>query len=261
MSELQAKAAKLIDARNDLAKQLTDVHQAIENSITDEDRCVKVERHISKGKQLVEDIYSKCDQLLKLAPKVDDPEKFKKQLEDWLDELVAKNDHFIEKAQQYINNRKQNQRVDQESLRSKRSSRHSNQSSRLSRETTASQYQRALELAKLKTEEAVRQSDAALKIADQKRKAEQQRLQAEFDLKQAEFAEIAEQQRQKVEEAKLAETELEKLYETASSNIDSSSSVPAIEEDKTSRVNEWVLGNKDANVQEGPLAATSGEPV
>ena len=56
------------------------MHQAVENSITDKDRCVKVERHNSKGKQLVEEIYSKCDQLLKLAPKVDDPEKFKKQL-------------------------------------------------------------------------------------------------------------------------------------------------------------------------------------
>ena len=83
--------------------------------------------------------------MLKLAPKTDDPEKLKKQLEEWLDELVTKNDHFIDKAQKYINECKQNQRVDQESLRSKRSSK---QSSRLSRSMTASQYQRALDLAK-----------------------------------------------------------------------------------------------------------------
>ena len=101
----------------------------------------------------MEEVYIKCDQLLKLAPKTDDPEKLKKQLEEWLDELVTKNDHFIDKAQNYINECKQNQRVNLESLRSKRSSK---QSSRLSRSMTASQQQRALELAEQKTEEVVR---------------------------------------------------------------------------------------------------------
>ena len=198
MTELQAQVAKLIDARNSLEQQLIKVHQAIEDSITANERGARVESHISKCHQLVDDIYRKNDFLLKLAQKTDDPDKFKKELEDWLDEFATRNDHFLEKGRQYIDARKQNKRVDQESLRSKRSSK---QSSRMSRSMTASQQQRALELAKQKTEEVVRQSEAALKLADEKRKAE-------IELKRIEFAEIAEQQRQKIAEAKLAEAEL-----------------------------------------------------
>ena len=62
---------------------------------------------------------------------------------------------------------------------------------------------------------------------------------------QAQYDEVAEQQRQKIAAAKLAEAELENLFETASSNVDSSSSVPSAVEDKTTRTNEWV--DNDAN--------------
>ena len=98
MSELQAQAAKLIDARNSLEQQLIKVHQAIEDSITANERGAWVESHISKCHQLVDDLYRKNDFLLKLAPKTDDPEKFKKELEDWLDEFAIRNDHFLEKG-------------------------------------------------------------------------------------------------------------------------------------------------------------------
>ena len=140
MTESQAQVAKLIDARNSPEQQLIKVHQAIEDSITANERGARVESHISKCHQLVDDIYRKNDFLLKLAQKTDDPDKFKKELEDWLDEFATRNDHFLEKGRQYIDARKQNQRVDQESLRSKRSSK---QSSRMSRSMTASQQQRA----------------------------------------------------------------------------------------------------------------------
>ena len=62
---------------------------------------------------------------------------------------------------------------------------------------------------------------------------------------QAQYDEVAEQQRQKIAAAKLAEAELENLFETASSNVDSSSSVPSAVEDKVTRTNEWV--DNDAN--------------
>ena len=267
MSELQAQAAKLIDARNSLEQQLIKVHQAIQDSITAKERGARVEGHISKCQQLADDIYKKNDQLLKLAQKTDDPDKSMKELDDWLDEFAARNDHFLDKARQYIDARKQSQHVEQESHRSKRSSRHSKQSSRSSRSVTVSQYQRALELAKQKTDELVLQSDATLKIAEQKRQADQLQSQADFlvaeQKRQAEFVaaeqkrradelrlqaqydEVAEQQRQKIAAAKLAEAELENLFETASSNVDSSSSVPSAVEDKVTRTNEWV--DNDAN--------------
>ena len=221
MTESQAQVAKLIDARNSLEQQLIKVHQAIEDSITANERGARVESHISKCHQLVDDLYRKNDFLLKLVPKTDDPDKFKKELEDWLDNFATRNDHFLEKGRQYIDARKQNKRDDQESLRSKRSSK---QSSRLSRSMTASQYQRALDLAKQKTEELVLQSEVTLKIAEQKRQADELQSQADFvaaeqkrrtdELRlQAQFAEIAEQQRQKVAEAKLAEAELENMLE------------------------------------------------
>ena len=95
MTELQAQIAKLIDTRKCLERQLIKVHLSIENDISDKDRSAKVKFHISKCKEVVEEVYIKCDQLLKLAPKTDDPEKLKKQLEEWLDELVTKNDHFF----------------------------------------------------------------------------------------------------------------------------------------------------------------------
>ena len=74
--------------------------------------------------------------------------------------------------------------------------------------------------------------------AEQKRRADELRLQAQYD-------EVAKQQRQKIAAAKLAEAELENLFETASSNVDSSSSVPSAVEDKVTRTNEWV--DNDAN--------------
>ena len=151
MTESQAQVAKLIDARNSLEQQLIKVHQAIEDSITANERGARVESHISKCHQLVDDIYRKNDFILKLAQKTDDPDKSKKELEDWLDEFAARNDHFLDNAQQYIDARKQSQHVEQESHRSKRSSMHSKQSSRFLRSMTNSQYQRALELAKQKT--------------------------------------------------------------------------------------------------------------
>ena len=98
MSELQAQAAKLIDARNSLEQQLIKVHQAIQDSITAKERGARVEGHIIKCQQLADDIYKKNDQLLKLVQKTDDPEKFKKELEDWLDEFAARNDHFLDEA-------------------------------------------------------------------------------------------------------------------------------------------------------------------
>ena len=247
MTELQAQVAKLIDARNSLEQQLIKVHQAIEDSITANERGARVESHISKCHQLVDDLYRKNDFLLKLAPKTDDPDKFKKELEDWLDNFATRNDHFLEKGRQYIDARKQNKRVDQESLRSKRSSK---QSSRLSRSMTASQYQRALDLAKQKTEELVLQSEVTLKIAEQKRQADELQPQADFQKRQADFvaaeqkrradelrlqaqfAEIAEQQRQKVAEAKLAEAELENMLEA---DIESTSSVSSVVQDQATR--------------------------
>ena len=110
MTESQAQVAKLIDARNSLEQQLIKVHQAIEDSNTAIERGARVESHISKCHQLVDDLYrKKNDFLLKLAPKTDDPEKFKKELEDWLDEFATRNDHFLEKGRQYIDARKKKQ--------------------------------------------------------------------------------------------------------------------------------------------------------
>ena len=83
---------------------------------------------------------------------------------------------------------------------------------------TASQYQRTLDLAKQRTEELVLQSEVTLKIAEQKRRADELRLQDQF-------AEIAEQQCQKVAEAKLAEAELENMLETDIESTSSASSV------------------------------------
>ena len=253
MTELQAQVAKLIDARNSLEQQLIKVHQAIEDSITANERGARVESHISKCHQLVVDLYRKNDFLLKLAPKTDDPDKFKKELEDWLDNFATRNDHFLEKGRQYIDARKQSKRDDQESLRSKRSSK---QSSRLSRSMTASQYQRALDLAKQKTEELVLQSEVTLKIAEQKRQADELQSHADFvaaeqkrradELRlQAQFAEIAEQQRQKVAEAKLAEAELENMLEA---DIESTSSVSSVVQDQATRTKQWVSGNEDTAV-------------
>ena len=102
MAEFKAQAGKLIDARNDLEKQLTKVHQAIEDSLTAKERGARVEHLLSKCQKLVADTYIKNDQLTKLAKKTDDPDKFQKELEKWLDAFAAKNDHYMDKASQYI---------------------------------------------------------------------------------------------------------------------------------------------------------------
>ena len=49
MAEFKAQACKLIDARNDLEKQLTKVHQAIEDSLTAKERGARVKHLLSKS--------------------------------------------------------------------------------------------------------------------------------------------------------------------------------------------------------------------
>ena len=51
----QLKVGKMIDERNDLEKQLTQVHQSFANSITAKERSTRVERYISKSQQLIDE--------------------------------------------------------------------------------------------------------------------------------------------------------------------------------------------------------------
>ena len=74
------------------------MHQAIEDSLTAKERGATVEQLLSKCQKVVADTYTKNDQLMK----ADDPDKFQKELEKWLDAFAAKNDHYMDKARQYI---------------------------------------------------------------------------------------------------------------------------------------------------------------
>ena len=74
MAEQQEKLNKLFNARSSLESELQNLHKGITDAIDRQDRRVKVERLVSKLKDVFSKLMQKNEELFDLASKTENPD-------------------------------------------------------------------------------------------------------------------------------------------------------------------------------------------
>ena len=101
MAEQQEKLKKLLNARSNLESELCNIHKDITDAIDRQDRRVKVERLVSKLKDVFSKLVQKNEELFDLASKAENPDSIYPVLEQWLDDITNNNDKLLA-ARSYI---------------------------------------------------------------------------------------------------------------------------------------------------------------
>ena len=218
MTEQHDKLKKLFNARSNLESKLRNIHRDITDAINRQDRRVKVERLVSKMKDVFSELVQKNVELFDLASKVENPDSNYPVLEQWLDEVTKNNDKFLIAARSYIDSVADRDTVCEgvnPQGQSKKSS---------SRKTSSMSSQRKhyFLMAKLKREEAEKQEQAAMRLAKQKQEIAMRKKELEIQMEQMTLQELEEDHRQRVAAAKLDEVELmdnHSLYSHHSSEL------------------------------------------
>ena len=164
MAEQQEKLKKLFNRRYNLESDLCNIHKDITDAIDRQNRKIKVERLVSKLKDVFSKLVQKNEELLDLASKTENPDSIYPVLEQWLDDKTKNNDKFLLAARSYIDSVADRDTVYEgvnPQGQSKRSSRQTTQS-------MSSQRKHEFLMAKLKREEAKKQEQAAMRLAKQK---------------------------------------------------------------------------------------------
>ena len=203
MAEQQEKLKKLFNARSNLESELCNIHKDITDAVDRQDRRVKVERLVSKLKDVFSKLVQKNEELFDLASKAENPDSIYPVLEQWLDDVTKNNDKFLLAARSYIDSV-----ADQDTVcegvnpqgQSKRSSRRTTSS-------ISSQRKHEFLMAKLKREEAEKPEQAAMRLAMQKHEIAMRKKELEIQMEQMALQELEEDHRQRVTAAKLDEAE------------------------------------------------------
>ena len=204
MTEQQAKLKKLFNARSNLESELCNIHKDITDAIDRQDRRVKVERLVSKLKDVFSKLVQKNEELFDFASEGDNPDSNYPVLEQCLDNVTNNNDKFLLAARNYIDSVAQGDTVC-EGVKPQGQSR---RSSRRATSSMSSQHKHDFLMAKLKREEAEKQEQAAMRLAKQKHEIAMRKKQLEIQMEQMALQELEEDQRQRVAKAKLDEAEL-----------------------------------------------------
>ena len=204
MGEQQDKLKKLFNARSNLESELRNIHKDITDAIDRLDRKVKVERLVSKLKDVFSKLVQKNEELFDIASKAENPDSIYPVLEQWLDDKTKNNDKFLLAARSYIDSVADRDTVC-EGVNPQ------GQSKRSSRRTTSSmssQRKHEFLMAKLKREEAEKQEQAAMRLAKQKHEIAMRKKELEIQMEQMALQELEEDHRQRVAAAKLDEADL-----------------------------------------------------
>ena len=154
------RVLKLHDARTKIERELCTAYESIDDAIQERARRVKVERLVTRCKDLLMSAISKNDQLLALAAKTEQAEKNKAEVEEWLETVNKRHDDYMKTARKYIDSV-----LDIDS--SSKLSHHSKKSSTCRTASNASTLRRKeLILAKLRREEIEEENKAAARIAE-----------------------------------------------------------------------------------------------
>ena len=204
MTEQQEKLKKLFNARSNLESELRNIHKDITDAIDRQDRRVKVERLVSKLKDVFSKLVEKNEELFELASKAENPESIYPVLEQWLDDVTKNNDKFLLAARSYIDTVDDQDTV-REGVNTQGQSRGN---SRRTTSSMSSQRKHDFLMAKLKREEAEKQEQAAMRLAKQKHEIAMRKKELEIQMEQMALQELEEDHRQRVAAAKLDEADL-----------------------------------------------------
>ena len=99
----QDKVQKLHENRLKAHTDLISLQQKILDSITSEDRRVRVERLVKGTEDAMTKVFNRNEQLVTLASKTSDSETVQADLEKWLSEVTEQNGEVLRKTREYIN--------------------------------------------------------------------------------------------------------------------------------------------------------------
>ena len=204
MAEQQEKLKKLFNARSNLESELCNIHKDITDAIDRQDRRVKVERLVSKLKDVFSKLVEKNEELFDLASRAENPESIYPVLEQWLDDVTKNNDNFLLAARNYIDSVAHRDIV-YEGVNPQGQSK---KSSRRTTSSMSSQRKHEFLMAKLKREEAEKQEQAAMRLAKQKHEIAMRKKELEIQMEQMALQELEEDHRQRVAAAKIDEADL-----------------------------------------------------
>ena len=102
MAKQQEKLKKLFNSRSNLESELRNIHKDITDAIDRQDRRVKVDRLVSKLKDVFSKLVEKNEELFDLASKAEKPDSIYPDLEQWLDDETKNNDKFLLATRSYI---------------------------------------------------------------------------------------------------------------------------------------------------------------
>ena len=102
MADQHEKLKKLFNPRCNLESELCNIQKDIIDAIDLQDRRIKVERLVSKLKDVFSKLVQKNEKLFDLASKAENPDSIYLVLEQWLDDVTNNNDKFLLAARSYI---------------------------------------------------------------------------------------------------------------------------------------------------------------
>ena len=261
MAEQQKKLKKFFNARSNLESDLCNIHKDITDAIDRQDRRVKVERLVSKLKDVFSKLVQKNEELFDLASKAENPDSIYPVLEQWLDDVTNNNDKFLLASRNYIDSVAHRDTVC-EGVNPQ------GQSKRSSRRTASSISSQRL--AKLKREEAEKQEQAAMRLAKHKHEITMRKKELEIQMEQMALQELEDDHRQRVAAAKLDEAELMDNHSLFSHHSSELNLIKDRGSDRSQRlVQDWVIsvpaGNSLTAASESnfsrPGSATADPPV
>ena len=223
---MDEKLLKFKEKRAESEQELENAQAALKEAVKQGKRQVVVERHVVYCKELLAKAVAKNEELIKVASTSDEVENLTTEFELWLNEVTVNNDNVVASARKYTENLEAGNNDEAKSQSSaKKASVPQSNASQVSK--TSSQRKKEQELAKLRREEIERQSASSLALAKKKHDAalrgKQMRLrQLEDEIREEEemsrivLEELNEENRRKIVEAKLKETELEDALSDAS---------------------------------------------
>ena len=204
MAEQQDKLKKLFNTRSNLESELCNIHWNITDAIDRQNRRVKVERLVSKLKDVFSKLVEKNEELFDLASKAENPDSIYPVLEQWLDDVTKNKDKFLLAARSYIDSVAHQDTV----CEGVNPQGQSKRSSRRTASSMSSQRKHDLLMAKLKREEAEKQEQAAMRLVKQKHGIAMIKKELEIQMEQMALQELEEDHRQRVAAAKLDEADL-----------------------------------------------------
>ena len=262
MAEQQEKLKKLFNARSSLESDLCNFHKDITDAMDRQDRKVKVERLVSKLKDVFSKLVQKNEELFDLATKAENPDSIYPVLEQWLDDKTKNNDKFLLAARSYIDSLADRDTVC-EGVNPQ------GQSKRSSRRTTSSmssQRKHEFLMTKLKSEDAEKQEQTAMRLAKQKHEIAMRKKELELLMEQMALQELEEDHRQRVAAAKLDEADLMDNHSLFSHHSSELNLLKDRGSDRSQKlVQDWVnlfpAGNSSELIFSRPGSATADPPV